>query len=83
MCIVLFLQKVLYQLPARAYCISASLPPIQAHGNAVSAIAMGYQAGPSFMGIVASAPAEPTTKPTPPKIKAWRMGLRGASRAAM
>jgi hypothetical protein len=47
------------QLPFLMY----RTPPSQAQGKAVSAIAIGYQAGPRFIGIVAIAPARAQRKP--------------------
>src|SRR5580765_1716096 len=58
-------------------------PPSQAQGNASTASEIGYQDGPRCIGTVAMAPAVPTTSPTTPRITAWRIGLRGASLAAM
>ncbi len=45
-------------------------PPSQAQGNAVSTSAIGYQAGPRSIGIVAIAPSVLTTSPRTPRARA-------------
>jgi hypothetical protein len=50
----------------RSVCLMRRTPPSQAQRKAVSAIAIGYQAGPRCIGIAAMAPAMPTMNPMTP-----------------